>query len=60
MKALIVEPSITYRLVLSEFLQDYAISHEEVVTGVSALKALEKKQVSAYFYCHAPARYECY
>ena len=45
MKALIVEPSRVYRLLLHEFLYGFSISHEEVSTGAAALTALSSNKV---------------
>ena len=37
MKALVVEPSKMYQLLLNEFLNGFSISHEVVTTGEAAL-----------------------
>jgi two-component system cell cycle response regulator len=45
MKALVVEPSKMYQLLLDEFLNGFSISHEVVTTGESALAELAKEPV---------------
>ncbi|PKI15805.1 diguanylate cyclase [Colwellia sp. 12G3] len=45
MKALVVEPSKMYQLLLNEFLNGFSISHEVVTTGEAALIALAKEPV---------------
>ncbi|KGJ96820.1 diguanylate cyclase [Colwellia psychrerythraea] len=45
MKALVVEPSRVYRLLLNEFLYGYSISYEEVSTGDAALTELTNNKV---------------
>jgi two-component system cell cycle response regulator len=45
MKALVVEPSKMYQLLLNEFLNGFSISHEVVTTGEAALIELAKEPV---------------
>ncbi len=45
MKALVVEPSKMYQLLLNEFLNGFSISHEVVTTGEAALIELVKDPV---------------
>ena len=45
MKALVVEPSKMYQLLLNEFLNGFSISHEVVITGEEALAELAKDPV---------------
>lgn len=45
MKALVVEPSKMYQLLLNEFLNGFSISHEVVTTGAAALAELTKEPV---------------
>ncbi|MGL1956896.1 MAG: diguanylate cyclase [Colwellia sp.] len=49
MNALIVEPSLTYQLILKEFMQDYAITHDDVMTGESALSMLSENTYQLVF-----------
>ncbi len=44
MKTLVVEPSKTYRLLLNEFLQAFAIKSHEVTDGVSAVADIGENQ----------------
>lgn len=44
MKTLVVEPSKTYRSLLNEFLQGFAINPKEVVDGASALAEIGEEQ----------------
>jgi len=41
MRALLVEPSKTYQLMLNELLRGYSIVHEKVITGESALSIID-------------------
>ena len=45
MKALVIEPSKMYQLLLKEFLNGFSISHEVVTTGEEALVELAKEPV---------------
>ncbi len=45
MKALVVEPSKMYQLLLDEFLNGFSISHQVVTTGESTLAELAKESV---------------
>jgi two-component system cell cycle response regulator len=45
MKALVVEPSKMYQLLLDEFLNGFSISHDVVTTGKAALVELAKEPV---------------
>lgn len=45
MKALVVEPSKMYQLLLNEFLNGYSISHSVVTTAEAALTALSEEPV---------------
>ena len=45
MKALVVEPSKMYQLLLNEFLNGFSISHDVVTTGEAALIELAKEPV---------------
>lgn len=45
MKALVVEPSRMYQLLLNEFLNGFSISHDVVTTGDAALAELAKSPV---------------
>jgi two-component system cell cycle response regulator len=45
MKALVIEPSKMYQLLLNEFLNGFSISHDVVKTGESALAELAKESV---------------
>lgn len=43
MNTLVVEPSITYRLIFNEFLYGFSISPEDVITGAEALVSVQNQ-----------------
>lgn len=45
MKALVIEPSRMYQLLLTEFLNGHSVSHEVVQTGKDAIAALKTEKV---------------